>query len=205
MHIGLDIDASYPAILMLAAVLSGIMWRRWRRLPGRVGGRVWIVAMVPVLVLAVSLYQSDVWGERGRLAQAEEDYSTAVEYFGRATAGVVYNPDLLSAEAINRLGLGAPEQLNVALAEARQAQSEDSHDGQHWQLEGRILQARGDLAGAERSFRHALELDPLNHPDYALDLATVQEKAGRAGDALATARHMLGLHRGQAHAADGSQ
>ena len=44
------------------------------------------------------------------------------------------------------------------------------------------------------AFRAALKLDPLNHPDYALDLAAVQLESGDVKGAVATAQAMLRLY-----------
>lgn len=56
LHFGLDIDARYPALLMLAAVLCGLVYRQhrmqWR--PGTVGP---VLVAVALMVPVVTLYQ----------------------------------------------------------------------------------------------------------------------------------------------------
>jgi Flp pilus assembly protein TadD len=79
----------------------------------------------------------------------------------------------------------------LALERARRAQQLDPHDGQHHQLEGRILQLRGDVSGAEQAFRRALELDRFNHPDYALDLASLLVRQQKSEAAVMEAKSML--------------
>jgi tetratricopeptide (TPR) repeat protein len=76
----------------------------------------------------------------------------------------------------------------------RRAQQADPFDGQHHQLEGRILLQEHDLAGATRAFEKALQLDPFDHPQYALDLASTQLLARQTDQALATAMAMLKLY-----------
>jgi O-antigen ligase/Flp pilus assembly protein TadD len=196
MHFGLDIDARYPALLLLVAVLMGAVFRQRR--PVRWAARWWMPAVTAVLLVPlVGLYQSDVWAKRAQVDQEDGDYDLAVEHYAAAHRGVIYNPDYLSAEGINLFALAGgggtdgKTGLALALGRAKQAQTLDRYDSQHYQLEGRVLAARGDLKGAEAAFRAALKLDPYNHPDYALDLAAVQARAGDAVGALGTARAML--------------
>jgi O-antigen ligase len=196
LHFGLDIDTRYPALLMLAAALFGLVYRQWGQRRRGASWR-WPAVAALTLVPLISLYQSDAWAVRARAAQDDGDYATAAQRFAVAHQGVVFNPDYVNAEGIDLYteaaagGSGATGLLALALDRARQAQALDPHDGQHHQLEGRVLVLRGDMAGAAAAFRAALKLDPHNHPDYALDLAAVQLRVGDAVGAVATAQAML--------------
>ncbi len=187
LHAGLDIDASYPALLSLVGVFFGLLHTQRNEPWVKTKPFTPMLAMV-ILVPVVSLYFSQTWAERGRVAQADGDYELATEDFARATTGLVYNPDFVTAEGINQLQLG---ELDLALSGARRAEALDPNDGQHHQLEGRILVRQGDLKGAEAAFRVALALDRLNHPDYALDLAATLELEHRPTEAVQVAQTML--------------
>ncbi len=199
-HFGLDIDAQYPALVVLAAVLAGSLYGQWRRVSQseRVPLGWWWPALGAVLLAALaSAYQSNVWLQRGQAAQADGQYQMAVDDFARSAAQLVHNPDGLSAEGIDdyTLALGggasAAAEADQAVSLARQAAAQDPADGQHHQLEGRALALRGDTAGAEAAFHTALRLDPYNHPEYALDLVGLLDQLGRPTEALAAARAML--------------
>jgi tetratricopeptide (TPR) repeat protein len=198
LHLGLDIDASYPALLGAAAVLCGLVYRQWwsvRRRAG-LGGPV-LAAMV--LAPLISLYQSDVWAARAQAAEDDGDYARAAEQYEAAHRGLVYDPDYVNAEGIALYARAAMEkrvqgEAALALDRARMSERMDAYDAQHHQLEGRVLALQGDLGGAQKAFREALRLDPYNHPEYALDLATTQAAAGDVGGAVQTAEEMLGLY-----------
>ena len=195
-HFGLDIDAGYPALLMLAAVLLGLVYRQWVMRRARAGWW-WPVAAAAIMLPVVSVYQSGVWANGGSVAQADGDFELAVERYEQARSSLVYDPDYLNAEGINLYALaffGAQGADVRALELARQAQGRDRYDAQHYQLEGRILAQQGQLPGANRAFTRALELDPLNHPDYALDLASIQTRQDELDAAVKTARMMLALY-----------
>ena len=196
LHFGLDIDARYPALLSLVGAFFGLMYTqkhsKWVRLSWK-----WPAISAAVLIPIVSLYFSETWATRGANAQTDGDYALAAEDYGRASSGIIFNPDHLGAEGINwyaLASLGGPAARHngdQALAAARQAEALDPADGQHHQLEGRILALRGDLRGAEVAFRKALVLDRFNHPDYAYDLADILVRRGRPDEALAAAGTML--------------
>jgi O-antigen ligase/Flp pilus assembly protein TadD len=192
LHFGLDIDAQYPAMLLLTAVLSGTIYYQ-KPASGSLG---WlpIVASFLVLIPVIGIYLSDNKAQRGRMAQVDGDYALAASYFTQARSYLVYDPDVLSAEGIDRytLGLsGDKGQTSQALLLARSAERQDPFDGQHHQLAGRILNAEGKSSESEREFELALTLDPFNHPDYAYDLAQSQLHQGKQDLALATLMSML--------------
>jgi O-antigen ligase/Flp pilus assembly protein TadD len=195
LHIGLDIDARYPAILVLVAVLAGVIYGQRLFDRGQLG---WRVPLLAALILAplISLYQSDVWAQRARVSQDDGNYEQAADQFGQAHRGLVYNPDLINAEGIDYYvmasagGAQGKTDASLALDRARTAQRLDPADGQHHQLEGRVLELMNQPAAAERAYREALRLDPYNHPDYAYDLAALQLRQNRSDEALRTAQAM---------------
>jgi len=202
MHMGLDIDARYPALLCLVGGFFGLMYaqhgEKWAK-----GGWKWPAMAAVVLVPIVSMYVSNTWSTRGEVAQANNDYETAVMDYDRAVSWWVFNPDLLTASGINHytLALGGTQlktdsrpEIEVAIDRARQAQKLDPYDGQHYQLEGRALEAKNDLAGAEAAFRRALKADRLNQPIYALDLASVLVTEKKIAEAVSVAQSMLALY-----------
>ncbi|MDB5179055.1 MAG: O-antigen polymerase family protein [Patescibacteria group bacterium] len=199
LHMSVDVDAGYPALLMLAAVLFGTIYRQWWPVRGKVRLG-WPATAVLLLVPLMNMYQSNIWAARARVAQEDGDYSLAAERYAAAHRGVVYDPDYINADGIALYavavsgGKDGRTAAALALDRARQAETLDPHDGQHHQLEGRALAVRGDQRGAEAAFRAALRLDPYNHPEYALDLATVQMQAGDTRGSMDTARAMLKLY-----------
>jgi O-antigen ligase/Flp pilus assembly protein TadD len=199
LHFGLDIDAHYPALLVLAAVLAGLIYMQ--REQARAGARwPWPALAAVLLVPLVSLYQSDTWAGSAKAAEADGDYQEAASRFALANRGVLYNPDNVSAEGIalyalaSSMGPDAKASSGLALQRARQAERLDPHDGQHYQLEGRVLALQGNFSSAEAKFKQALAFDRFNHPEYALDLATMQSSEGNDGAALATAQAMIALY-----------
>jgi tetratricopeptide (TPR) repeat protein len=153
-----------------------------------------------LLVPLVSLYESENWAVRAQAAQLDGNYAVAAEDYAAAHRGPVYNPDYVNAEGIDWYTMGglgdkrAQQEEAVALDRARRAHTLDPDDGQHWQLEGRVLAQRGDFNGAQRALRQALKLDPYDHPGYALDLATFQLLAGHREAAMRSASAMLALY-----------
>lgn len=196
MHVGLDIDARYPAIVLLVAVLAGAIYREqpvaWKAMTWRP-----VVLTAALMAPLISLHLSAGWTDKARVSQDEGEYGLAAEQFAFAHQWPVYNPDVISAEGINHYTVGLldktarPSEAALALDRARQAAAEDPADGQHRQLEGRALMMQGDLAGAERALREALRLDPYNHPEYAMDLATALYRLGRPQEAQKIARAMV--------------
>jgi len=199
LHFGLDIDTDYPALLILAAVLVGLVYEQWWPARSRLK-LLWPAVAATALVPTVSLYLSDGWAVRAAAAQNDGNYVLAAADYNAAHRGPVYNPDYVNAEGIDWYtmasagGASAKADSSRALDLARQAEVLDPHDGQHHQLEGRVLALRGDYQGAEAAFRFALKLDPYDHPEYALDLAGVQAVAGDLNGAVATAQAMLQLY-----------
>lgn len=199
-HMGLDIDASYPALLGLTAMLAGLVYSQGKTAVGSLSWRV-PAAAVLLMIPVIPYYQGSVMASRAALYQADGDLEAASDYYGRAHSGFLYNPDWINGEGIalysqasSVSGQDRSRLAALALDRARQAQQLDPRDGQHRQLEGRVLALQGDYAGASKTLKRALELDPFNHPDYAYDLARVQALEGQSAAALDTAYAMLRLY-----------
>ena len=195
-HFGLDIDAQYPALLMLAALLLGLCYQQWSVVWGRPSWRGAVVAAA-LLVPAVSLYKSQAWADAAATYQEAGDYEGAASRYEVAQNVAVFNPDLVGAEGIAWYSAGATggkdakKDGDMALDLARQAERLDPSDGQHYQLEGRVLSQLGHEREAEAALWKALKLDPYNHPQYALDLATLQLSRGDKDGAATTIQSML--------------
>ncbi len=199
-HIGLDIDASYPALLGLAALLAGLVYSQGKTTVGSLPWQVPAAAML-LMIPVIPYYQGSVQASRAAFYQSDGDLAGASDYYGRAHQGLLYNPDWINGEGIalysqatQASGQERSKLAALALDRARQAEKLDPRDGQHHQLEGRVLALQGDYTGAEMTLKRALELDPFDHPDYAYDLARVQALEGKTAPALQTARGMLDLY-----------
>ena len=196
MHFALDIDASYPALLGLVGAFFGLMYAQ-NAARGVKLRFVWPLLSVMVLAPIISLYLSETWATRAASIQGDGDYRLAAEDFGRASQGLLYNPDHITAQGINLYTLasfGAPDaaiRSTEALTLSHRAQKRDPYDAQHYQLEGRILALRGDNSASAAAYRKALALDRFNHPDYALDFASVLLRQGLPEQAAGTANDML--------------
>jgi O-antigen ligase/Tfp pilus assembly protein PilF len=197
LHAAVDIDARYPALLGLAALLGGLSYRPWRDGVG-VFPRILLAPAVLATLCVTSWYWSQTYSGRAFDAQNDGDYELATSWDQRAQLPLT-NPDILGAEGIlwytrGLISTDRRPDFAKALALVRRAQQADPFDGQHHQLEGRILLQEHDLAGATRAFEKALQLDPFDHPQYALDLASTQLLARQTDQALATAMAMLKLY-----------
>jgi putative inorganic carbon (hco3(-)) transporter len=195
-HFGIDMDQRYPALVVLTAVLAGLAYAGKTKAWGRLSWRP-VVLAVALLPVALSLYMSVIWYERGRNSLMDANYSLATEQFAEASRWPVYNPDAIGAEAIGLYSVAAMEparrkQLLVeALERAEQAISQDRADAQHYQIKGRILALQNRLPEAKAALIQALELDPYNHPEYAWDLANVYHRLDQPDEGVAVAQKML--------------
>lgn len=197
LHAGLDIDARYPALLGLVGMFLGLIYvqrsEKWVKPSWR-----WPAVAALVLVPVISLFLSATWAARGQAAQADNHYELAADDFAQAGSGLIFNPDVVGAEGINVYAQAATgdakagqELAQTALALAQTAQRLDPADGQHYQLEGRVQMGMAKYVAAEAAFRRALQLDPYNHPDYALDLARALAAQGRQDEAVRVVGAML--------------
>jgi O-antigen ligase len=199
LHFGLDIDASYPALLILLAVILGMIYRQSHLTRKSLSWKLPFVAAL-LLVPTASLYKSEAWAARAAASQQEGNYSQAAALYSEAHTGVLYNPTYIDAEGINdyTVALTGGTQSKVALAlaldRARMAERLAPVDGQNYQLEGRVLWVQGKVGAAESAFRRALVLDPYDHPEYALDLASAEVLANNPLQAITTAQDMINLY-----------
>lgn len=198
LHFGLDIDTTYPALVLLAAVLAGLSYQVWEVRRSRPSWPMPLFAVV-LLVPVISLYQSATWSTNAAIVADNGDLETARDWNARAHTGLVYNPDSLTAEGIDdyALALGGqsrPANLQLALDRARAAQHQDPYDGQHWFLEGRSLALARRPAEAARAFQSAIVRDRYNHPEYYLQLSQVQLGQGQIDQAFATAESAIGQY-----------
>jgi hypothetical protein len=195
-HFGLDIDASYPALLILASVLLGLVYRQ--SVSERVAMHWWWPVLAALLIFPVaSLYQSSAWASKASIEQSNGDYPLAAAEYTAAHRGILYNPTYFDAEGIDYYTVGATKEaqtknaLSLAYACSIEAERLAPHDGQNYELEGRVLTLQGHLRLAEIAFRTSLLLDPYDHPEYALDLASVQLLEQEPDAALVTAKNMV--------------
>jgi len=199
-HFGLDIDDRYPALIALLALLAGICYQPWR--PWSVSGyRRWALPalLVPAVILGVSSYQSSVQDNHGIIYDDNHDLTSAAASYARAHTGIIYNPDTWGAEGIDYYTLasitdGSHRYLPLARDRAQQAIARDRDDSQHYFLLGRVERLSGHLAASESAYHRALQLDPWNHPEYYVDLATLQMERGEKRAALATVQVGLNLY-----------
>lgn len=196
-HFGLDIDARYPAMWLLLAVLAG--WSLDARQKPRRSklAPVWLAVLLPLLVSA-QLYQSEQQAVAGQNHQDHSRYEAAIASFTAARSGLVYDPDLLTKEAINHYALGLETRQEAELAAAEQlatlATRQDPRDSQHYFLLARISQARGELDQALQMYQRALQLDTLNHPEYYLDLAQLHLRREQPNEAVEVLNRVITLY-----------
>jgi hypothetical protein len=198
-HFGLDIDASYPALLLLLAVILGVIYRQSTMSRKSLSWKVPLIAAL-LLVPTSSSYKSEAWAARAAASQQAGDYPQAAALYGEAHTGILYNPTYFDAEGINEYTValtGAAQSktaLALALDRAKMAERLAPVDGQNYQLEGRVLLLQGKVTMAETAFRRALSLDPYDHPEYALDLASAEVLANNPFQAITTATEMINLY-----------
>ena len=193
LHFGLDIDARYPALVFLLAVLAGLSYRQRNEMQAKLPLSVPAVALGSFIVL-MGAFQSGASYNHGLSAQADRDYPAASTWFDQAHSGLTYDPDTLNAEGIDYYSeaiFGEKGASALALDRARLAEKQDPEDAQHYQLEGRVLQLQKNRAGAESAFKTALVKDPYNHPEYAGDLAQLLILENNPEEALKVTTHML--------------
>jgi tetratricopeptide (TPR) repeat protein len=186
-HAGVDIDAKYPAFLILAGVLAGLWYDG--KLVSRKPIIIPVLTMIAVMILAASLYESDALANKGLAYEDAGYYEQAATYFGQAHSGLVYNPGILVSQGINYYTLATSEQqdssanLQRAAALAKQAQILDPYDAQNAFLLARVLTAEGKKAQATVQFKTALHLDPYNQPMFYGDYAQLLLSEGKLTDA----------------------
>jgi O-antigen ligase len=200
LHFGIDIDARYPALLLLLAALLGSTYAPWRRLPISKSQVLILPTLLAVALLAsVSNYLSAINTKHGEIYNDNHDLTAAANAFGKAHSGLMYDPDNWTAEGIDYYVLatitnGSKQNQALALDRANQAISRDPKDSQHYSLRGKIERLGGNLDGAESDFKRAIALDNHNHAGYYLDLAGLQLQRGREDSANDTVVTAIGLY-----------
>lgn len=199
-HLGLDIDSNYPSLVILIATLAGLVYlpKSPKTSPARYPSLVLSLLLLIVLP-TVSLFQSRQNMAYGRISQDNQDYQQAADYYQKAHLGVTYNPDSFTAEGINYFTLASLEEesgqnLNLAESRARLAVGQDPWDSQHAFFLGRVMQQKKQFLGAEEAYKKAIELDPLNHPEYYQGLANLYLLANRPADVLKVTTSILPLY-----------
>jgi O-antigen ligase len=189
LHLGLDIDGQYPALLALGSFLLALVWTSAGQVRNGRSSFVPIIALIIAVGVAASANTSQIAASLGAAAQANGDYAGAAVYFKQAHQSLVFDPSVLNAEGINYYSLAITKQdvrANFALAldAAHAAQKLAPLEAQNYQLEGRVYLAQYKLKYAQVAFEHALMLDPYNQPSYAQDLAVVLRDTGNLQRAI---------------------
>jgi tetratricopeptide (TPR) repeat protein len=193
---GLSASAEHSALIWLAAVFAALGYgprsepknnRRYRLL-------LLVFSQIGLSVAAYYIFVGNVFADRGVSAQGDGDYAAAADYFARATAGPVFNPDWVNSQGIAMLTLSSGKksvQADEALSLAKKAESLDPLNPNHYQLEAHVLVAEGDIKQAESLLRKAVSLDPNNRPDLYADLAGILWSTGRGEEAVKLAEPFL--------------
>jgi O-antigen ligase len=208
-HFGLDIDARYPVLLALAAILAGLCYAPRPSKPGQPTGMI-LLLLVCAALPVFGAYRSATYADFGGIAQDNHDYSDAAGWYQKAHGTLVYDPDTLTGEGINYLSLaaiGIDPAANLKLAEtsARSAVKLDPRDAQHEFLLAQVLRLEGDGAGSVGAYLEALRLDPLNHPEYYLGLAELYASQQAPDKALIYTRKVIELYPPEVVANRGAQ
>lgn len=184
LHTGLDINARYPSLMILLAVLLALVYQPIIASKVDRASRMRLLLLViTTVVLVVANYQSAIAQRNGEIHNDNGDLQEAAKSFNRAHSGIVYDPDVWGAEAIDYYVLAASNEntdQNIALARdrANQAIKRDPQDAQHYFLLGRIERLDGNQDAAKRHFEQALKLDPYNHAEYYGDYVALQIEQG---------------------------
>lgn len=198
-HLGVDIDALYPPVLLLMASLAGLVVasRDSRPSTNRVTTLNLSVALIVAITLSMSWLATDKQYQNGKIYQENGEFALAATSYADAQKGLMYNPDAITAagilnytQAFEVKGDERQQKLDTALNDANRAIKEDARDAQHHFLKARVLRAQGQQAAAIVAYQQALRLDPYNHPDYYLDLADlylIQKQPARAQQLLTAA------------------
>lgn len=191
LHTSLDINSRYPATMVLLAVLLALSYKPIISAKiHRVGRMRSLITILVVIILAISNYQSTVAQQNGTIHNQNLDLELAATSFSKANAGLMYNPDVWGAEAINYYVLAASndnrtENIVRARDRAKQAIERDPRDAQHYFLLGRIERLDGENNAAKPLFERALAMDPHNHAEYYADLISLQLDQGELAAARA--------------------
>lgn len=201
LHSGLDIDANYPVLWALGAILAGLCYlpKPSKREPVVPAAALALVGSLALALPVVWLFQNQAKAQTAKEYQQLSDYSKAASYFGAAHVRAPYDPDWLNAEGINdyvlaTYGTDKAANLNRALQLAEAAGKLDPKDGQHDLLRGRVLVQQKQLAAATAAFKAAIAKDPYDQPDYYNDLASAYLRQNQVEQASRTITQVLALY-----------
>jgi tetratricopeptide (TPR) repeat protein len=111
----------------------------------------------------------------------------------------VYDPTNWTAEGIDYYTLAgatgdSKTYLPLARTSAEAAIARDPRDSQNYFLLARIERLAGNRTAALADYRQTLRLDPWNHPDYYLDLASLLLQTGQTAAGRQVVSRGLGLY-----------
>jgi O-antigen ligase/Flp pilus assembly protein TadD len=200
-HLGLDIGASFPALLMLAAALVGVLYEAPKHKHATKVHAYWFVAAVLALSFQplLAAYRSQILAQTASLTQEDNSFASAAEWYNQAHLQLTYNPDTLTGDGINhytlaRLGNNVKQNLDTAQRRAEAAIHQDPQDSQQYFLLARIQWAQGNTAAAIANYERAIALDPWNHPGYYDDLAGLQIVLQQPDGALNSTERGINLY-----------
>ena len=185
-HNGTDLDWSYPAVALLAAVILGLLTADFPARPpyGVRHAPLWRVAMLLILVvvpiLALTRYYSGALVSWGRDAVAAGSAATAERYLGRARQ---FNP--LSYSALFWLAWAQRQAGDLAAASGTTERAvriapEDPNTGA---LAGEMALAVGRWEAAIAHFQRAVDRAPAAHLRFHAGLLDATAAAGKTAEA----------------------
>lgn len=197
-HGGIDFALDFPAVALSLWLFLGVVLGK----PAGEGIATGHQSSSLYKLLAVFvLFGVTIWG--GSLVYGKSLQQSARQRFQSGDVdralqeqrtSLRWNPDprerrnfgaMLEAQHLTGFGAGALEQLQRASKEnPREAQT-------HNLLGGELLIVKSDAKGAELEFKKALELDPMNNPHFATDLAQLFLLEFRYNEAHAVGQAML--------------
>jgi O-antigen ligase len=186
-HSSTDLDWSYPAVALLAAVLLGLLAAETPGRPSIEAARaplwrvVGVLALAIVAGLALTRYYSGMLVSWGRDAMAGGSASTAERYLDQART---LNP--LSTSALYWLAwakrqAGDPAGASAASDRAVRIAPEDPNTSA---LAGEISLAAGQWLAAMEHFRRAVDRAPAAHLRFHAGLLDASAAAGKTADAV---------------------
>ncbi|MFI5240548.1 MAG: O-antigen ligase family protein [Candidatus Saccharimonadia bacterium] len=197
-HFALDIDAIYPAIMVVLGGLAGLVVA-----PAQSKGvlpRQLIIALgisLIVLVPAYAGFRSYQWSSLGLADQTAGDYNSALNDYTHAHGYLTYDPVVLTAEGIEYFTLAplSPNLKNIyygnAIKLAKQAEMLDPDDSQHLFLQARVDFKLSKDQEAIALYNRAITLDRFNHPEYYADLADLYFIDDKPAQVISTADAVL--------------
>jgi len=186
LHFGVDIDAGYPVILALVAILIALGYYPNKETKGAEATSnnqilipVAFAASVMLALPLVALFRGSTDAQTAENLQSWGDYPRALDYIQAARSGVIYDPDWVTVAGVSYyVDSSSPldnkaNDLALAAQDARTAIAQDPHDAQHYFLLGEVEVAQGKTTAAETEFKQAIRLDPFDNPQYYNNLASI--------------------------------